>query len=86
MIQIRRIWRHAGEHDSIHLILSSDTATGEDVRPERHIKLKRSSNPAMYDFISENASTIPTDNRTDTDLETSLEQTFSHLVAYGSTT
>jgi hypothetical protein len=64
MIEIRRIWRHAGEQESIHFMLSSDaTPTGE--RLDRHIKLKRAANPAMYDFISEHAVAIPADNSPD---------------------
>jgi hypothetical protein len=73
MIVIRRIWRHAGEQDAIHLMLSSDTPTDTDERVERHIKLKRSANPAMYDFISEHAAAIPSDDRPDADSETNSE-------------
>ena len=64
MIEIRRIWRHEGEQDAVHLLLTADNA-------ERHIKLKRSGNPAMYDFITEYAAAVPTDLRPDTDPETS---------------
>jgi hypothetical protein len=67
MITIRRIWRHSGEEDAIHLMLSSDVPVDTGDLPERHIKLKRSANPAMYDFILKNATAVPEDQRPDTD-------------------
>jgi hypothetical protein len=73
MIEIRRIWRHTGEENAIHLMLSSNVLSDTGERAERHIKLKRSANPAMYDFISEYAAVIPSDNRPEADQKTKSE-------------
>lgn len=59
MIEIRRIWTHAGENDAVHLLLTA----GDD---ERHIKLKRAGNPAMYEFITAHAA-VAADPQRDTD-------------------
>jgi hypothetical protein len=69
MIEIRRIWRHEGELDAVHLVLSAAAPEGQE-QPQRHIKLKRSGNPAMYDFISEHVAAIPRDINPDSDPET----------------
>jgi len=43
-IEIPRCWRHADEEDALHFII-------EDDEHQRHIKLKRRGNAALYDFI-----------------------------------
>lgn len=62
IIEIRRIWRHRGETDAVHLMLIA----GEH---DRHIKLKRAGNRAMYDFIVEYGA-IATDPQPDVDPDT----------------
>ena len=64
MIEIRRIWRLAGEDDVLHLQLTAEES-------QRDIKLRRSDNPAMYDFLEEHAAT-PVDTRADSDPKTRL--------------
>jgi hypothetical protein len=59
MIETRRIWTHAGETDAVHLLLTA----GED---ERHIKLKRAGNRAMFEFISAHAA-VAADPQPDAD-------------------
>ena len=62
-IHIRRIWSHVGEVDAVHLLLRS---AGSE---ERHIKLKRTNNPALYDFITEHGA-VALDPAADVDPET----------------
>jgi hypothetical protein len=56
------VWKHADEDDAIHLMLVANA-------DQRHIKLKRSANAAMYDFIVDHAP-IPIDAHADNDPET----------------
>lgn len=62
MIELRRIRRQANEPEAIHIVLTAGDK-------QRHVKFKRSRNPVMYDFITENAA-IPTDTQPDSDPET----------------
>lgn len=57
MIEVRRVWRHANEAETLHFIL-----TAGDKR--RHIKFQRSGNPAMYDFIVDNGPIPMVETRT----------------------
>ncbi|MDQ1629652.1 MAG: hypothetical protein QOI54_3396 [Actinomycetota bacterium] len=59
MIEIRRVWTHPGETDAVHLLLTADDH-------ERHIKLKRAGNPAMYEFITAHAA-VAADPQPDAD-------------------
>lgn len=56
LIYLRQVWRHVDEGEAIHFMIVMQDE-------QRHIKLKRDSNPALYDFIVENASGLPTDPR-----------------------
>ncbi len=48
IIHVRRVWRHAAEPESLHFLIVKD-------RHDRRIKLNRSSNAALYDFLVEHA-------------------------------
>jgi hypothetical protein len=48
-VEVRRVWQHPGEDAIVHLLLMAGKYGS------RHIKLRRETNPAMYDFVVEHS-------------------------------